>query len=104
MCDRGFSQTAVKTRQSSPPPPPLSLLSSSFFTLSPPVPQSGTPKYSPTTIHPIYTTGTKKMYTHLNKGKNCIEIVMVLCSSNENFASAIFFDCPACRMVTLAFI
>ena len=29
---------------------------------------------------------------------------MVLRSSNDNRASAIFFDCPACRMVTLAFI
>ena len=40
-----------------------------------------------------------KMYTHFKKGK------MVLRSSNdENRASAIFFDFPACRMVTLAFI
>jgi hypothetical protein len=29
---------------------------------------------------------------------------MVLRSSNDNRASAIFFDCPACRMVALAFI
>jgi hypothetical protein len=29
---------------------------------------------------------------------------MVLRSSKDNRASAIFFDCPACRMVTLAFI
>jgi hypothetical protein len=39
------------------------------------------------------------MYTHFKKGK------MVLRSSkDDNRASAIFFDCPACRMVTLAFI
>jgi hypothetical protein len=36
------------------------------------------------------------MYTHFKKGKNCIKIVIL------NRASAIFFDCPACRMVTLA--
>jgi hypothetical protein len=29
---------------------------------------------------------------------------MVLRSSNDNRANAIFFNCPACRMVTLAFI
>jgi hypothetical protein len=29
---------------------------------------------------------------------------MVLRSSNDNRASAIFFDYPACRMVTLTFI
>jgi len=37
------------------------------------------------------------MYTHFKKG-------MVLRCSNDNRASAIFFDCPACRMVTLEFI
>jgi len=43
--------------------------------------------------------GAKKMYTHFKKGK------MVLRSSEDgNRASAIFFDCPACRMATLAFI
>jgi hypothetical protein len=51
----------------------------------------------------IYTGGAIK-YAHFKKGKNCIKIVMVLRSSNDNRASAIFFDCPACRMVTLAFI
>jgi hypothetical protein len=40
------------------------------------------------------------MYT-FKKGKNCIKIVMVLRSSNDNHDSAIFFDCPSCRMVTL---
>jgi hypothetical protein len=44
------------------------------------------------------------MYTHFKKGKNYIKIVMVLRSSNDNRASAIFFNCPACRMVTLAFV
>ena len=29
---------------------------------------------------------------------------MVLLSSNDNRASTIFFDCPACRMVMIAFI
>jgi len=29
---------------------------------------------------------------------------MVLRSSNDNRASSIFFDYPACRMLTLAFI
>jgi len=39
------------------------------------------------------------MYTRFKKGK------MVLRSSNDyNCASAIFFHCPACRLVTLAFI
>ena len=39
------------------------------------------------------------MYTHFKKGKS------VLRSSNcDNRASVILFDCPACRMVTLAFI
>jgi hypothetical protein len=46
----------------------------------------------------IYTEGSKKMYTHFKKGKNFIKIVMVFCSSNDNGASAIFFDYPACRM------
>ena len=45
----------------------------------------------------IYTQSAKKIYTHFKKGKN-------LRSSNENRASAIFFDCPACCMVTLAFM
>jgi hypothetical protein len=45
----------------------------------------------------------KKMYTYFEKGKNCIEIA-IHNSSNDNRASTIFFDCPACRMVTLAFI
>jgi hypothetical protein len=53
----------------------------------------------------IYITeGVPKIYTHFKKEKNCIKIVMVLRSSNDNRASAIFFDCPACRVVTLAFI
>jgi hypothetical protein len=51
----------------------------------------------------INTEGAKKMYTHFKKGKNCIEIV-ILNSSNDNRAPAIFFDGPACRMVMLAFI
>jgi hypothetical protein len=38
-----------------------------------------------------YIEGAKQMYTHLS-------------SSNDNRASAIFFDWPACRMVTLAFV
>jgi hypothetical protein len=42
--------------------------------------------------------GEPKMYTHFKKVKNCIKIVMVLRSSNDNCASAIFFDCPACRI------
>jgi hypothetical protein len=44
------------------------------------------------------------MYTHFKKGKICIKIVMVLRFSNDNRPSAIFFDCPACRMVALTFI
>jgi hypothetical protein len=31
------------------------------------------------------------MYTHFKKGKNCIKIVIVLRSSKDNRASAIFF-------------
>jgi hypothetical protein len=45
----------------------------------------------------MYTEGAKK-YTHFKKRKNCIKIVMVLRSSNDNRASAIFFDRAACRM------
>jgi hypothetical protein len=41
-----------------------------------------------------------KMYTHFKKGKNCIKIV-IQNFSNNNCASAIFFDCPAYRMVML---
>jgi hypothetical protein len=48
--------------------------------------------------------GCQKMYTHFKKGKNCIKIVMILRFSKDNRAYAIFFDCPACRMVMLAFI
>jgi hypothetical protein len=44
------------------------------------------------------------MYTQFKEGKIFIKIVMVLRSSNDNRASAIFFDCPAWRMVMLAFI
>jgi hypothetical protein len=44
-----------------------------------------------------YTEGAKK-YTHFKKGESCIKIVIVLRSSNDNRASAIFFDCPACHM------
>ena len=41
----------------------------------------------------------QKVYTHFKKGK------MALHSSNDdNRDSANFFDCSACRMVTLAFI
>jgi hypothetical protein len=31
------------------------------------------------------------------------EKIVILNSSNDNRASAMFFDCPACHMVTLAF-
>jgi hypothetical protein len=44
-----------------------------------------------------------KMYTQFKKEKNYIKI-LILTSSNDNRASVIFFDCPACRMVMLAFI
>jgi hypothetical protein len=43
------------------------------------------------------------MYVHFKKGKNCIKIAMILRSSNDNRASAICFDCPACRVVTYLF-
>jgi hypothetical protein len=52
----------------------------------------------------VYNTeGAKKVHI-LRKEKKSIKIVMVLRSSNDNRASAIFFDYPACRMVTLTFI
>jgi hypothetical protein len=38
------------------------------------------------------------MDTHFKKVENCIKTIMVLRSSNDNRASAIYFDCPACRM------
>ena len=41
----------------------------------------------------------KKMYTHFKKGKMVLRF-----SNDDNRASATFFDCPACRTVTLAFI
>jgi hypothetical protein len=44
------------------------------------------------------------MCIHFKKGENYIKTVMVLRSLNDNRASAIFFDCPACHMVTLTFI
>jgi hypothetical protein len=37
----------------------------------------------------------QKMYTQFR---------MSLSFSNDNYSSAIFFDCPACRMLTLAFL
>jgi hypothetical protein len=56
------------------------------------------------TFKKYYTESANKMYTHFKKGKNCIKIVKDLRFSKDNRASAIFFDCPACRMATLAFI
>jgi lauroyl/myristoyl acyltransferase len=51
--------------------------------------------------HNIRTSkeGAKKMYTHFKKGK-----MVLRPSNNDNRASAIFFDCPACRTATLALI
>ena len=39
------------------------------------------------------------MYTRFKKGN-----IVLRSSNDDNRVSAIFFDCPACRMLTLAFI
>ena len=63
-----------------------------------PVPSSPEAVAIPTELPgPLYTDGANKIYTHFKKG-------MVLRSSNDNRAAVIFFYCPACRMVKLAFV
>jgi hypothetical protein len=46
----------------------------------------------------LYEVQRVPKYTHFKKGKNRVKIVMALRFSNDNYASTIFFDCPACRM------
>jgi hypothetical protein len=54
-------------------------------------------------IHIIRKEKVSKMYTHFKKRNICIKIE-ILNSSNNNRVFAIFFDCSACCMMTLAFI
>jgi hypothetical protein len=55
-------------------------------------------------LHLNYRVCQKCIHILRKEKKNYIKIAMVLRSSNDNRASAIFVDRPACHMVTLAFI